>query len=31
VGDVTNNQPDFEEYEDIESVVDCNVEEEYSQ
>lgn len=31
VGDVTNNQPDFEEYEEVESVIDCNGEEDYSQ
>ena len=28
VGDVMLNQPDFEEYEDVESVIDCDGEEE---
>ena len=28
---MTNNQPDFEEYEDVESVIDCAGEDEYTQ
>lgn len=28
VGDVMLNQPDFEEYEEVESVIDCDGEEE---
>lgn len=30
VGDVSTGQPDFEEYEDVESVIDCKGEEDYS-
>ena len=31
VGDVSTGQPDFEEYEEVESVIDCKGEEDYSQ